>query len=101
MHAHCLMTNHFHLLIETPGLTLSAGMQRLNSEYASYFNERFSLVGHLFQQRFESRLIEGDRHFAEVLRYIALNPVRAGLCEHPSEWRWSSFFGRGGDSYDR
>jgi putative transposase len=93
MHAYCLMTNHFHLLVATPQPNLSSGMQRLKSEYAAYFNERFALVGHLFEQRFGSRLIETEEHFRETLRYIALNPVRAGLCEHPSQWRWSSFFG--------
>jgi putative transposase len=99
-HAYCLMTNHFHLLVETPQPNLSSGMQRLKSQYAAYFNERFALVGHLFQQRFSSRLIETDEYFAEVLRYIALNPVRAGLCEHPSDWPWSSFFGATDLSFD-
>ena len=77
------MGNHFHLLVETPKPNLSSGMQRLKSDYAAYFNERHSLDGHLFQQRFDSRLIETEEYFAEALRYIALNPVRAGLCEHP------------------
>jgi len=93
IHAYCLMTNHFHLLIETPEANLSRGMQRLNSEYATYYNTRFALVGHLFQQRFVSRIIESEMYFHEVLRYIAFNPVRAGLCEHPAEWPWSSFHG--------
>ena len=87
------MTNHFHLLVETPTLSLSRGMQLLNSGYAAYFNNRFSQVGHLFQQRFVSRLIDSEDYYAEALRYIALNPVRAGLCEHPSDWQWSSFHG--------
>ena len=91
LHAYCLMTNHFHLLVETPEPNLSSGMQRLKSGYAAYFNERHSLVGHLFQQRFDSRLIESEEHFSETLRYIALNPVRAGLCEHPAQWPWSTF----------
>jgi REP element-mobilizing transposase RayT len=65
------MTNHFHLLVETPDANLSRGMQRLNSEYARYFNTRFAHVGHLFQQRFVSRLIESEQFFVEVLRYIA------------------------------
>lgn len=93
IHAYCLMTNHFHLLIETPDQNLSRGMQRLNSEYATYFNTRFGHVGHLFQQRFASRLIESEQYFLEVLRYIAFNPVRAGLCDHPADWPWSSFHG--------
>jgi putative transposase len=79
LHAYCLMNNHFHLLVETPKPNLSSGMQRLKCDYAAYFNERHSLDGHLFQQRFDSRLIETEGYFAEVLRYIALNPVRARL----------------------
>jgi REP-associated tyrosine transposase len=101
VHAYCLMTNHFHLLVETPRPNLSAGMQRLKCEYAAYFNERHSLVGHLFQQRFGSRLIETEEHLLEALSYIAFNPVRAGLCEHPSEWPWSSFHGAAELVFDR
>jgi putative transposase len=95
------MGNHFHLLVETPEPNLSAGMQRLKSEYATYFNQRHSFDGHLFKQRFDSRLIETDEHRSEALRYIALNPVRAGLCEHPSEWPWSSFYGVEDFAFDR
>jgi REP-associated tyrosine transposase len=101
LHAFCLMTNHFHLLVRTPQPNLSRGMQRLNSEYAAYFNDRFGLVGHLFQQRFGSRLIETEEYFEEAQRYIAFNPVRAGLCEHPAEWPWSSFFGMSNFAFDR
>ena len=68
-------------------------MQRLKSGYAAYFNERHSLVGHLFQQRFGSRLIESEEQFSETLRYIALNPVRAGLCDHPADVAVESFHG--------
>ena len=98
MLAYCLMTNHFHLLIETRAPNLSAGMHRLNSAYAKYFNERHSVDGHLFDRRFGSRLVETDEHLDEALRYIAFNPVRAGLCADPREWRWSSFFDVG-DSF--
>jgi putative transposase len=101
IHAYCLMTNHFHLLVETPQPNLSAGMQRLKSEYASYFNSRFALVGHLFQQRFGSSLIEGDEYYEEALRYVAFNPVKAGLCAHPADWPWSSFFGQRDLRFDR
>jgi putative transposase len=100
LHAYCLMSNHFHLLVETPEPNLSFGMQRLKSDYAGYFNERHSLVGHLFQQRFDSRLIETEKHFEKTLRYIALNPVKAGLCDHPAEWPWSSFYGVVDFQYD-
>jgi REP element-mobilizing transposase RayT len=95
------MTNHFHLLVETSEPNLSPGMQQLISRYARYFNERFAFEGHLFQQRFTSRLIGSERQYAEVLRYIALNPVRAGLCAHPSDWPWSTFFGRPDLAVDR
>ena len=88
------MPNHFHLLIETPQPTLTAGMHRLNSGYAHYFNERHNLTGHVFETRFDSRLVETEEHMDEALSYIALNPVKAGLCEHPWEWRWSSFYGK-------
>ena len=95
------MTNHFHLLIETPQPNLSAGMQRLKSEYATYFNARFGHVGHLFEQRFGSRLIEDEEYFIEAIRYIAFNPVKAGFCDHPAAWPWSSFFGDTASRFDR
>jgi REP-associated tyrosine transposase len=101
LHAYCLMTNHFHLLIKTPNPNLSAGMQRLKSDYATYFNGRYSFEGHLFQQRFGSRLIETEEHFADTLRYIAFNPVKAGLCAHPADWPWSSFYGAREFVFDR
>ena len=89
---YCLMTNHFHLLFDTPRADLSQGMHRLNSVYATYFNERHGFDGHLFDRRFGSRLVETEEHLFDASRYIAFNPVRAGLCAHPREWRWSSFY---------
>jgi REP-associated tyrosine transposase len=90
-HAYCLMPNHYHLLVETPAPDLSSGMQALNSRYAAGFNWRYGLVGHLFQGRFHSLLVESERHLLELVRYVLLNPVRAGLCERPQEWEWSSY----------
>ena len=101
LHAYCLMTNHFHLLLETPIPNLSAGMQRLKCDYAAYFNARYSFEGHLFQQRFGSRLLDTEEYYADALRYIAMNPVKAGLCEHPADWPWSSFYGVTELSFDR
>ena len=89
--AYCLMPNHYHLVIETPNAGLSRGMHRLNSTYAHLFNERYGFDGHLFQGRFHSELIETSSHLLELARYVVLNPVRAGLCAHPAEWRWSSY----------
>jgi putative transposase len=91
VHAYCLMTNHYHLLVETPNADISVGMQLLNGQYAQAFNRRHGYEGHLFERRFAAEEIESDWHLLEVCRYIVLNPVRAGLCRHPGEWRWSSY----------
>lgn len=93
--AYCLMTNHFHLVIETPEESLSTGMHQLNGRYARKFNERHTLDGHLFEGRFRSTLVETDDQLDDTLRYVAFNPVRAGLCKHPADWPWSSFRGVG------
>ena len=87
--AFCLMPNHFHLVVSTPRLELSAGMHRLNCLYAMRFNRRYKRPGHLFQNRFDARLIEGDRHARTVARYVVNNPVRAGLCGDWRHWPWS------------
>jgi putative transposase len=84
------MTNHFHFVLRTPKPNLSRGMQRLNGLYGQVFNLRHGVSGHLFQGRFHSELIESEAHLLECARYDDLNPVRAGLCDHPLDWRWSS-----------
>lgn len=90
-HAYCLMTNHYHLLLETPEPDLSLGMQRLNGAYAQRFNWRHGVVGHVFERRFHSVLVESNWQLLELARYTALNPVRAGLCRLPGDWPWSSY----------
>jgi REP element-mobilizing transposase RayT len=92
-HAYCLMGNHYHLLIETPRANLAAGMRHLNGVYSQAFNRAHGRVGHVFQGRYRSVLVEKERHLLTVSRYIALNPVRAGLCRNPSAWPWSSYRG--------
>jgi putative transposase len=89
--AFCLMTTHFHLLIETPGPDLGEGMQRLNSVYAQAFNDRHGCTGHVFEQRYHSVLVETDGHLLHLFRYLALNPVAGGLVSRPATWRWSSY----------
>jgi len=85
------MENHFHLVLETPEANLGVGMRYLNSRYAQLFNERHSPGGgHVFQARFGSKLVRTDEQLAQLLRYVAHNPVRAGLCADPASWPWSS-----------
>lgn len=91
IHAYCLMTNHFHLLVTTPQPNVSAGMQYLNGRYCQWFNRRHGFEGHVVDRRFWSALIESERQLLSVARYIVLNPVRAGICRVASAWRWSSY----------
>jgi putative transposase len=88
--AFCLMSNHVHLVIETPDPNLGAGMQWFHGRYATWFNQRHGTVGHLFQGRYGSQRVKSDVQLITTLRYIALNPVGAGLCDDVRDWRWSS-----------
>jgi putative transposase len=88
--SYCLMGNHYHLLVQTPVPNLSRGMRQLNGIYAQAFNRRHDRVGHLFQGRFDSRIVQADEHLLLAVRYVVRNPVRARLCRSPAEWRWSS-----------
>jgi len=90
IHAYCLMTNHYHLILETPEANLSRALQWLNVSYASYFNRRHHYAGHLFQGRFKAILIEADEYLEPLSRYIHLNPVRAKMAIHAWEYAWSS-----------
>ena len=90
-YAYCLMSNHYHLLIETPDGNLSSSIHRLNSAFAGYMNWKHNRVGHLFQGRFRAILVQKETYFLELCRYIVLNPVRAGMVEVPSSYRWSSY----------
>lgn len=91
LHAYCLMDNHFHLLVETPDPSLSAGMHLLNGLYAQWYNIEHDRVGHLFQGRYGHTLIEKEEYFLEAAAYIVLNPVKAQLVQHPSLFQWSSY----------
>jgi REP element-mobilizing transposase RayT len=86
-----LMTNHFHLAVQIAEPNLSRGMHWLNSGYAGWFNRVRKRSGHLFQGRFKALLIEKEAYFAEVLRYVVLNPVRAHMVERSEEYKWSSY----------
>jgi len=88
--AYCLMGNHVHLVLETPEPNLGAGVQRLHGLYARLFNDRHGRTGHLFQGRYGAIPVRTDEQLCAVVRYVALNPVKAGLCSDPHEWRWGS-----------
>jgi REP element-mobilizing transposase RayT len=90
-HSVCLLTNHYHLLLTTARANLAKGMHRLNSTYANSFNRRHRKKGHLFEKRYFSGLVETEANFLHAVRYMALNPVRAGICTLPEDWRWSSY----------
>ena len=92
IYAWSLMSNHFHLLLRTGGESISRAMRRILTGYAVSFNRRHKRVGHLFQNRYKSILVEEDPYFLQLVRYIHLNPLRAGLVEDVSEldsWPWS------------
>jgi REP element-mobilizing transposase RayT len=89
--AYCLMGTHFHLLLQTKQPDLAAGMKALNAGYAQSFNRRHSRRGHFVADRYWSELVLSDRHLRESIRYVALNPVRAGLVTKPEQWPWSSY----------
>lgn len=91
VHAFCLMTNHFHLLCETPLGKLGRWMHQLLSNYSRSFNRRHSRVGHLWQARYKAILVEPGQHFLDCSRYIHLNPVRAAMVRCAEEYVWSSY----------
>jgi len=91
IHVYCLMSNHFHLLLETPSGNLSAIMRHINGSYTTYYNIKRARSGHLFQGRFKALLVDADAYAKELSRYIHLNPVRAGIVKTASDYQWSSY----------
>lgn len=90
-HAWCQMTNHYHLLIETPEANLSQGMRQLNGVYTQRFNRTHERVGHVFQGRYQAILVERDSYLLELARYVVLNPLRARMVKGLENWPWSSY----------
>ena len=89
---YCLLTNHFHLVVEAALDDLSGGMHRLNGMYAQRFNRRHKRTGHLFSDRFGVRAIDNEKQLIGTCNYVRANPVRAGLCDEPEGWPWSAGF---------
>ncbi len=88
----CLMPNHIHLIIEVDNpKDLNKIMRGLNLSYTLYFNSKYKKVGHLWQDRFKSRIIERDAYLIECIGYIENNPIRAGLASSIDRYPWSSY----------
>lgn len=102
VHGWCLMTNHVHLLLtpSAPG-TLSRLMQNLNRLYVQRVNIRFERTGHLWAGRFKASVVGSERYLLSCMRYIELNPVRAGMVAHPQAYPWSSWHANVGVRHSR
>jgi putative transposase len=90
LYAYCLMTNHVHLLLERQASAVGRIMHRLLTGYAQYYNRRYRRVGHLLQGRHKAILCQSERYLSELVRYIHLNPVRAGMVTRPEDYEYSS-----------
>lgn len=91
LHGYCLMTNHLHLVIQVGEIPLSRIMQNLSLRYTKWINWRQNRIGHLFHGRYKAVMVEADNYLAQLVAYLHLNPVRAGIGEDPIEYPWSSY----------
>ncbi len=92
IHSFVLMTNHVHILITPPGTTsTSSFMQYIGRRYVPYMNQKYGKSGSIWEGRYKASLIQAEDYFLATMRYVELNPVRAGMVESPSHYRWSSF----------
>jgi len=101
VYCYSLMSTHLHLLLETPKGNLPSFMRGLNISYMCYYKKKYKLIGHLFQGRNKSIVVDKDSYLLELTRYIHLNPVRAGIVNHPEDYKWSSYLSylEGGDTF--
>ena len=91
--AYCLMSTHYHILLQTPDANLSRCMRHINGLYTQYFNRSHGLDGHLFRGRYKSILVDSDAYLLELLRYIHRNPIEAGIADRLDSYQWSSHKG--------
>ena len=89
--AACALGTHYHLVLHVEDGVLPTVVHRLNSRYAGVYKARYGRRGHVYSERYTSVLVESDEHLLTVFRYVARNPVHAGLCELPEDWVWSSY----------
>jgi len=93
-----LMTNHYHIVVETPAGNLSKDMRHMNGVYTQRFYRRHGRVGHVLQGRYKAILVDREPYLLELVRYVVLNPVRAGMVTSPAHWRWSSYHAMAGQA---
>ncbi len=91
LYAYCLMDNHVHLIINERSSSIARIMKCINISYAIYFNKKYDRIGHLFQDRFRSEIIDGDRYLLAVIRYVHNNPIKANMVRKLNEYKWSSY----------
>ena len=95
LYGYCLMPNHVHLVLEVKnGIDLSKIMQGLNQTYTIWFNEKYKKVGHLWQGRYKSMVIQKNKYMLDCLEYVELNPIRANISKSPFDYPWSSWKAR-------
>lgn len=87
----CLMKTHYHLVLEVPDKALPVGMQSLNFRYATEFNQRYGMRGHVQFARYGAIRVTSDSHLLTAYKYVVRNPVEAGLCDNCEDWPWSSY----------
>jgi len=91
LHFFCVLGTHFHLYFTTPEANLAEGMRDLLGAYCRWFNRKYGRRGHLIERRYTSVLVEDEAHALQLVPYLALNPVRAGVARRPEDWPWSSY----------
>lgn len=91
--AYCLMSNHYHVLLQTPDGNISRSMRHLNGLYTQRFNRRHGFDGQLFRGRYKSIIVCNDSHLLQLVRYIHKNPVKAGMVKEMKDYEWSSYKG--------
>lgn len=91
LYAYCLMDNHIHILMKEIDDSISTAIKRISSSYVYWYNKKYDRCGHLFQERFKSEAVEGEGYLLTVLRYIHQNPVKAGIVDDISEYKWTSY----------
>ena len=88
IHTYCLMTNHYHILLETKHSNISEAIKFLNSFYSMYFNKKYKRSGHLWQGRFGSYYLYNDAHFWVVAKYIERNPIKANMVKEITNYKF-------------